>query len=453
MLAGAVAGALLAMISAAAAATVYVFPDVAEHWALRPIAQLRAAGTLRGSGGSFRPDQPATRAEVVRLLVAVAGAEEAARELQGAPSTFADVSAGHWAGGAIEAAAERDLVRGFEDGTMRPERTLTRAELSVLLARALGWSARGQALPADPDAILQKTFTDAAEIPAWARDAVAAAAAGGWLVGDDRGRFRPADSVSRAEVAAVIARVARSRGLFDLRGAWGGWDAQKRSASIDGRAWPLASDAVVFGGARLTDPALIREGEWVQAITDPAGRLLYVETVPDEWVGWLSGRDGSPSRLVVLLPPEGFSLPPAQPSLPQLVPPPATGASRQQGWALRTVEVSRDATVFRAGRPEPIEALRAGDRLYLRLNRATGRARVVDAVAVDLQGQVRGVEIEGRQLVHANPGADFSRSRIAASVRIFIDGVPAQLAAVRPGDRFVASTSDAGEIVYLEVRR
>lgn len=470
MIAGAVLAALLATATAVAAAAAFSFPDVADHWAFRPVAQLFAAGVVRGTGGAFRPDQPATRAEVVHLLVAVTAAADAARELQGAPSSFADVSSAHWADGAIEAAVERDLVRGFEDGTMRPDRTLTRAELAVLLARALGWTAPGQASTGGGAA--PPTFADATRIPAWARDAIAAAAARGWLLGDDQGRFRPADPVSRAEVATVIARVARARGLFDVRGTWSGWNARSRSAAIDGWSWPVAPEAVVLDSAGMADPTAIPAGERVQAVSDAGGRLVYVEVVPQEWVGWLSDRSGPPPRLTVLLPPDGGAPPtPAQPSAP-LVP----GGPLPEGWTARTVEVAEGAAVFRGGRPEPLAALQPGDRVYLRLDGPSGRARLVDAVAVDLQGRVDAVDVEGRQLAHAGPdGPGFAppsrpdprgpdervaapvgsppRTPVAASARIFVDGAPARLADLRPGDRFFASLSTDGEILYLEVRR
>ncbi|GIO13063.1 hypothetical protein J19TS2_26180 [Cohnella xylanilytica] len=107
---------------------------------------------------------------------------------------FGDV-AGHWAEASIREAASLGLIQGDERGNFRPDDELTRSEWLVMLARALkleSGSSEGASLP----------FSDAARIPAWARGQVASAVSSGIA----NGSFRPLQAVSRAEIAAILAR-------------------------------------------------------------------------------------------------------------------------------------------------------------------------------------------------------------------------------------------------------
>lgn len=101
---------------------------------------------------------------------------------------------GHWAAAGIERAVADGWVRGYPDGTFQPDRTLTRAEFAVMAANALR-------LTGEPAA----AFADDAAIPDWARSGIGRAAKAGLVRGDTKGAFRPADGMTRAETAAVIA--------------------------------------------------------------------------------------------------------------------------------------------------------------------------------------------------------------------------------------------------------
>jgi len=108
-------------------------------------------------------------------------------------AVFGDLAERHWAAPAITALAARQIVRGDEVGRFLPNGEVTRAEFTALLARALS-------LPAG-DAM----FTDVAA-DAWYAEPIAAAAAAGILTGRGDGRFAPQERITRAEMAAIIAR-------------------------------------------------------------------------------------------------------------------------------------------------------------------------------------------------------------------------------------------------------
>ena len=119
---------------------------------------------------------------------------------------FTDI-AGHWGESAIREAAARKLVTGYPDGTFRPNSEVTRAEFLVMLARALGWEVKTptKELP----------FADADRIGPWAAGAVEAALDRGVVGGYPDGAFRPDAPVTRAEMAAMIAR---ALGFADMAG-------------------------------------------------------------------------------------------------------------------------------------------------------------------------------------------------------------------------------------------
>lgn len=115
--------------------------------------------------------------------------------------SFAD-RAGHWAEMAVSELAYRGIVFGYPDGTFGPDREVTRAEIAAILVRALKLM---------PGSEQELKFKDNTKIPAWARNAVAAAVREGLVRGypqpDGTVTFEAERLVSRAEMAVLVARV------------------------------------------------------------------------------------------------------------------------------------------------------------------------------------------------------------------------------------------------------
>ena len=93
------------------------------------IARLTDQGIFSGDGQSFYPDRSLTRAEMAKIIVD-------AFHLTGTSThSFSDTS-GHWGAKYINILLENQIAHGYGDGTFKPDRPITRAEFSTLLARA-----------------------------------------------------------------------------------------------------------------------------------------------------------------------------------------------------------------------------------------------------------------------------------------------------------------------------
>lgn len=106
-----------------------------NHWAFAAVEEQSARGVFYGcDANQFCPDAPITWAYGAVLLQ---------RALQISPAypadaTFEDIPNHHWAFGAIEATAARDIVRGCSTTHYCPAELMTRAQTAVVLVRAFG---------------------------------------------------------------------------------------------------------------------------------------------------------------------------------------------------------------------------------------------------------------------------------------------------------------------------
>lgn len=176
-----------------------LFLDTTGHWSEGNIKALFLTGAVQGYGdGTFRPEQPITRAEFVKLLLLAAGHQE----LRPTQPTFADVPAAHWAYGYVQSAVANGILLPADYGpNFAPGAQLTRREMAVLLTRARRQEQRAVQLR---DASLP--YTDAATFPAWARGYIGVATELGLMRGYPDGSFRPAEKALRSQVAAVLNR-------------------------------------------------------------------------------------------------------------------------------------------------------------------------------------------------------------------------------------------------------
>jgi len=142
--------------------------------------------------GTVRPEANITRAEVAAIFYRILKAD--VREA-GYSSTngFDDVAEDAWYNEAVSTLANMGIILGYEDNTFRPARTITRAEFATIAARFVE-AYTGPNL-----------FVDTEEH--WGQEYISRAANKGWILGYEDGTFRPERNITRAEAMAMINRV------------------------------------------------------------------------------------------------------------------------------------------------------------------------------------------------------------------------------------------------------
>lgn len=179
------------------------FPDTREHWAQSHIDLLQSRELIAGyPDGSYRPEDPVTRQELVSLLIRILGEGEDAVQLQQGETAYKD-TAHAWARGYIEMARELSIVHGDEQGYFYPDVAVTREEAVIMMVNSLG-------LESITDSVTQ--FIDDGKISEWARPYVAAALKADLISGFPDGSFRPRHQVTRAEAAVLLENLLGCRG-------------------------------------------------------------------------------------------------------------------------------------------------------------------------------------------------------------------------------------------------
>ncbi len=102
-------------------------------------ARLGSLGVMIGDDQGFRPNDTLKRVELAAIAVRLLGLEDAAKVATGAASQFSDVYAGYWGEGYLSVAIQQGLLKGYGDGTLRPENPVTQAEALTILVRVLGY--------------------------------------------------------------------------------------------------------------------------------------------------------------------------------------------------------------------------------------------------------------------------------------------------------------------------
>ncbi|SFT14168.1 S-layer homology domain-containing protein [Paenibacillus sp. BC26] len=178
------------------------FQDLANvKWAQSSIYGLSARGIVEGDGhGAFDPKRDVTRAEFVKMLIQALDLQDAQ-----AKAEFSDVSDSAWYYLEAASAVKLGILTGYEDGSFAAARPITREEMLVMAARAL--KAAGIETVATRKPL---TFTDAAQIAAYAAADVRKLNEAGFVDGDDLGRLAPKARTSRAEAAVIVYRLLKS---------------------------------------------------------------------------------------------------------------------------------------------------------------------------------------------------------------------------------------------------
>lgn len=241
--------------------------DIELSWAQDAIASLVDEGIIAGyPDGTFKPENPVTRAEFAKMV-----ARAFAIRPTGEPR-FRDIK-NNWAKAYITALTEAGIVSGYPDGTFKPERYITRAEMVTMLVRVVKLADKMDSLQQP-----EPSFTDVAP-DHWAFRAVETAHALGILPVHFGVVFEPNAATTRAETAWMV------KSLIDLRITEG------KLARVDAREGTLtvttpgnieqtvtcSLDTQIYRNSVATSLDKLLRGDDVYVVADATGEPKFIK--------------------------------------------------------------------------------------------------------------------------------------------------------------------------------
>lgn len=142
--------------------------------------------------GTFGPERNMTRAEVTTMFARLLTEQIEADKTYS--NTFTDVPKGYWAANYIGYMQQFGIITGYSDGSFRSDAPVTRAEFAAIASRFEKLTEGSKSFADVPD-----TY--------WAARYINFAATRGWVTGYSDGTFKPENTITRAEVAAVTCRL------------------------------------------------------------------------------------------------------------------------------------------------------------------------------------------------------------------------------------------------------
>ncbi|CEN83263.1 IdeS/Mac family cysteine endopeptidase [Paraclostridium sordellii] len=172
--------------------------DISGHWAKKEINQFISSGYVNGyEDGTFRPDSSITRAEFVKLVNKYFGFNNK-EDIK-----FSDINTNDWYYNDICIASKAGYINGYEDKTFKPNKTITREEVSKILIT----------IKNKQDNVYDKLnkYPDKNKVSNWAKPYVEGAIEQGYLKGDDLGLLNPTNNITRAESITILSRVVKEK--------------------------------------------------------------------------------------------------------------------------------------------------------------------------------------------------------------------------------------------------
>jgi parallel beta-helix repeat protein len=172
------------------------FKDVpSNYWAQTFIQELATRNIIKGfPDGTFRPNDPVTRAQFAAMLNQAINKNPIRSNIN-----FVDVDSTYWAAPAIQKSFTIGFMSGYPGNVFKPNENIQRVQILVSLANGLGFA------PTKPSATTLQTYSDAATIPSYAINSVAAATENRMVVNYPNIKLlNPSQPATRAEVAAFI---------------------------------------------------------------------------------------------------------------------------------------------------------------------------------------------------------------------------------------------------------
>ena len=202
------------------------------------------------SDGTVKPNAGITRAEVATIFFRLL--TDGARErFWSETNAYSDVAAGSWYNIAVSTLSNMGILGGYEDGTFRPNASITRAEFAKIAVSFFDWA----------DVYAVNSFVDVRD-SAWYANYVAVAAEIGLIEGYGGNVFRPDATITRAEACTIINRTLGRNP-----------DADHLLPVAQMNTWPDNSDTGVWYYAQIQEATNSHDYRWLGDIEQWTAKL------------------------------------------------------------------------------------------------------------------------------------------------------------------------------------
>lgn len=167
--------------------------NLPEHWAYEDILAVQEAGIMTGDEEGFRPNRGMTRAEVVTVLYRMAGEPKSAEA-----ALFRDVKKTDWFADAVNWAVQEGITSGVSAAKFQPQGYVTKEQFYTFFSRFL------DALAPETQPVGMTAVSGDEDAADWAKPAIAALRARGFVSREEVARFAPKSGMTRAEAAEML---------------------------------------------------------------------------------------------------------------------------------------------------------------------------------------------------------------------------------------------------------
>lgn len=171
--------------------------DISGHWAEGVIQEWLDKNLAKGyADGTFRPNNPITRAEFMKLANSVFGFTAEV------DIDYIDVEEGQWFYDTVRRATAAGYIEGYGDKSLRPNNPITREEVATIIAKIMKLELEESKVD---------HFKDEEEIK-WSRGFVGAVVSKAYMQGYPNGSFKPKNNITRAEAVYALNNILKEQG-------------------------------------------------------------------------------------------------------------------------------------------------------------------------------------------------------------------------------------------------
>lgn len=174
--------------------------DYETHWAKKTIESALASGIMKGY-----PDGTIRPNNNITRAEFFSLVNNAFGFDKNVPITYSDIKSSNWAYPVIATAQAAGYITGYPDDTIRPGSHISRQEAAVIISRIDSLKPGPEALP----------FTDASKIAVWSKQAVLSVYSAKIMNGYPDGSFKPVNPITRAETLVTVLRALDARPVPD----------------------------------------------------------------------------------------------------------------------------------------------------------------------------------------------------------------------------------------------